>query len=274
MSQKPLVVSRALTGSGSPPTLNAMTNGASPFAGGRALVSDDRQFAILPVRALRDPALTAGDKLTLAALGAYTNRDGWCWPSVSTLAADCGMHERNVQRALRRLTDAGYLLVESRDGRSSRYHVQYDTALRQGGGKMSPVAPTPPGGGASATQNVNKNVNKNPSPQPSRNETELRVALAADPDALDALDGLLAATRDRTTLAAVIRRLAPGGTAESPGVTWPVVATGLLDARGGAPPFTGAWVTACIQRAAARASTPPPRRGARASFLDRLPEAV
>lgn len=92
------------------------------------------------VMALR--GLPATDKLVLLALAYCENHlTGDTHPSVPTLARLTGLTGRGVQKALRRLEEAGHLLTVRGDGRtSSRYKVT--VAARRGGASGSPQGRT------------------------------------------------------------------------------------------------------------------------------------
>ena len=81
--------------------------------------------------------LPQSDKLLLLALADNANDQGLCWPSVQTLSQKCGLDDRTIQRAIKRLTDADHLTVNHRTGRSSYYTVH----PRQ---DVTPVTSTPP----------------------------------------------------------------------------------------------------------------------------------
>src|SRR3954451_15383342 len=55
-----------------------------------------------------------GDLLVLLALADQANSDGYCWPSVASLATKTRMSERNVQKVIRRLQSDG--AIEIHDG--------------------------------------------------------------------------------------------------------------------------------------------------------------
>lgn len=69
--------------------------------------------------AVDDPEVTDGMLRMLNVLGAYANKDGWCWPKLETLAKRRRMEKPAVSKLLRRLREAGYLEVhyEIREGR-------------------------------------------------------------------------------------------------------------------------------------------------------------
>ena len=83
-------------------------------------------------------ALTPTLKLVLMALADAADDQGICWPSVSTLAKNCTVSTRTVQRSLRVLMSSGLLIAEPRRRRdgsstSNRYRL-----LIAGGDNLSP----------------------------------------------------------------------------------------------------------------------------------------
>lgn len=81
-------------------------------------MTDDRttggRFARVPAAAVFDSRLSAEAKVVLAALAVYADKDGLCWPAVSTLANRLGRTRRAVQLQLRTLEAAGYVLTVRR----------------------------------------------------------------------------------------------------------------------------------------------------------------
>lgn len=77
-------------------------------------------------------------RLVLQCLVLHGNRDGECFPSIKTIAAECGYGVSTVKRALDELLEAGYIQKEAR----------FDE--RKNGGQTSnlytlcPVRPEPP----------------------------------------------------------------------------------------------------------------------------------
>lgn len=120
-----------------------------------------RQFAILPFRALQDVSLHPSDKLVLAALGAHTDTEGRCWPSVARLMQLSGLRERTVQRAIKRLAGSGYVQVERRDGHSTKFRVLFDTRDISAPPSLEGVTPVPGG-----TQNEGSNGGNSTTPTP------------------------------------------------------------------------------------------------------------
>jgi hypothetical protein len=75
-----------------------------------------------------DVPLPHADKLLLLALSDNANDEGLCWPGVATLGRKCGMDDRTVQRAVKRLADAGHVTVLGiREHKSNDYLVHPQT---------------------------------------------------------------------------------------------------------------------------------------------------
>jgi len=92
------------------------------------------RFAIIPARAVDDPRLSRSSLAVLVTLGTYSDKAGWCWPSVSTLAVRLGVSERQVKRSLRELEKLGYLETKRQfDSRgleiSARRQILFDSRL-------------------------------------------------------------------------------------------------------------------------------------------------
>jgi hypothetical protein len=92
------------------------------------------RFAITPARAVEDHRLGDAAYRLLACLGTYADKDGWCWPSMPTLADRLGITRQAVQRSIRQLAEIGYIEVEPRrrpDGSQdrNRYRLLFDRAL-------------------------------------------------------------------------------------------------------------------------------------------------
>jgi hypothetical protein len=92
------------------------------------------RFAITPARAVEDHRLGDAAYRLLACLGTYSDRDGWCWPAMSTVAKRLGVTRQAVQQRIKQLHHCGYLEIqrESRpDGGDARnrYRLLFDRAL-------------------------------------------------------------------------------------------------------------------------------------------------
>lgn len=123
--------------------------------------------------------------LLLLALADFAADDGYCWPTISTLAEKTRLSERQVFRLLQKLEDAGELTV-IRGRRNNRYIVNTDKAQERiekvfrfrTGDKMAPdktqpddaipdkMSPDPDKMSPSPDMGVTLTVNE-PSPEPS-----------------------------------------------------------------------------------------------------------
>ncbi len=100
-------------------------------------------LSIVPIRAYFDIRITQADLLLLGVICAYTDRDGFCYPSLATisktfspLVGRTGSYSDSaVSRRMRRLEMLGYLLnpeqrrVNSSSFSSNRYKILYDSQL-------------------------------------------------------------------------------------------------------------------------------------------------
>lgn len=99
-----------------------------------------------------DSELTDAQVRVLCAIGTFTNKlGGNVWASVRTLAKQCNLTERSVQRALPTLVERGYLRRIERAGTTNLYEVvlQGVTPVSPGGdssvgGGVTPVSPKRP----------------------------------------------------------------------------------------------------------------------------------
>jgi hypothetical protein len=81
-------------------------------------------LCIIPAAAIADPDLSDTQVRVLCAIGTFTNRlGGNVWASVATLAKQCNLNPRSVQRALPVLIARGYLRNMPRIGRTTVYEV-------------------------------------------------------------------------------------------------------------------------------------------------------
>lgn len=94
------------------------------------------RFSIVPARAVEDRRLSNAAFRVLAALGTFSDKEGWCWPSMVTLAEMLNTSRQAPQRQIRKLSKLGYI-EKSRQHRadggntSNRYRLLFDRALFQ-----------------------------------------------------------------------------------------------------------------------------------------------
>jgi hypothetical protein len=94
------------------------------------------RFSILQGRAVRDRRISDAQFRTLAALGTYSDEEGWCWPSLSTLGDQLGKKRQVVGRDVIALKKLGYLEVYPRYKNnvrlSNKYRLKFDLPPLEG----------------------------------------------------------------------------------------------------------------------------------------------
>jgi hypothetical protein len=93
------------------------------------------RFSIIPARAMDDRRLSKPCLVVLAAIGTYGDKNGWCHPSQSTLAARLGVTRQAVGKAIAGLVELGYLEKLRQFGNdggelSCSYRILFDAELR------------------------------------------------------------------------------------------------------------------------------------------------
>jgi DNA-binding transcriptional ArsR family regulator len=78
------------------------------------VVVENGHFSRLPAAAVFDRRLSAANLRWLAALGVYADRNGFCWPSMTTLARRMGCTRQNVSYHIRKVEGFGYVHVTRR----------------------------------------------------------------------------------------------------------------------------------------------------------------
>jgi hypothetical protein len=71
--------------------------------------TDPRKFAVIPIRAIRDKAITPTAFRVLALVASYANRNGFTWVSQETLAADMGITPQAISLHIVALKAAGLI---------------------------------------------------------------------------------------------------------------------------------------------------------------------
>jgi DNA-binding MarR family transcriptional regulator len=125
------------------------------------------RFAITPARAVEDERLGDAAYRLLACLGTYADKDGWCWPSMPTLADRLGITRQAVQRSIRQLAEIGYIEVEPRhrsDGSQdrNRYRLLFDRALFEVRDKTAEKVGQPDIAGPQRGRQGDRNVDDTP----------------------------------------------------------------------------------------------------------------
>lgn len=92
------------------------------------------RFSIVPAYAVDDIRLPNPALRVLLALGTYSAKDGWCWPSVGTIAQRLGISRQAVQKQIKVLAGLKYIEVRPRnrpDGSqsSNEYRLLFDGVL-------------------------------------------------------------------------------------------------------------------------------------------------
>lgn len=80
-------------------------------------------MSVRVMTAVWDIDLPDSEKIVLLALADSANDEGWCWPSMATLARKCSKTDRTVQGAIRDLCAAGHLTRIETRGKGCRYQV-------------------------------------------------------------------------------------------------------------------------------------------------------
>ncbi len=142
------------------------------------------QLSIIPSSAVFDDRISNAELRVLCALGAYTNRQGYCWPATTSIAKDLGISTRQVRTCLRRLEHCGYLKTDPKPGQRSTYRVVKETSdpgssgsgvtdMDSGSsGSAPPEAQVPGTPEAQLPPNVINNGNKNGKGTPSARSTK------------------------------------------------------------------------------------------------------
>jgi len=89
------------------------------------------RVTIFPSAAVTDKRLGAAAFRVLAALGRHGDKNGWCFPSLKTLADDLGVSRQAISKCLQQLAALGYVQIQAqtREDKSrtvNRYRVVLD----------------------------------------------------------------------------------------------------------------------------------------------------
>lgn len=94
----------------------------------------NQRFSVLQARAVEDKRISNSQFRTLAALGMFGDKAGWCFPKLATLAEIIGKTKQAVGKDILALCALGYIEIyhQSRpDGgrSSSKYRIVFDTPV-------------------------------------------------------------------------------------------------------------------------------------------------
>jgi len=89
------------------------------------------RYSIIPVRAIEDPHIHGAALRVLVSLGSYADRDGFCYPSQSTLARRLRVSRQAINQQIRVLEQLGYLQITRRknysgDETSCLYRIYFE----------------------------------------------------------------------------------------------------------------------------------------------------
>lgn len=107
------------------------------------------RYSIIPANAVWDRRLNHTDLRVLAALGSYTDKQGWCFPSQQELADKVGVHRQRVCAAIKVLTDCGYVVSRPRtDQRRGKIGCEYRVVIDTQDAEIAPMSVTTDNGSA------------------------------------------------------------------------------------------------------------------------------
>lgn len=141
-------------------------------------------------------------KFVLMALADACDDDGYCWPSIPTLANKTCLDDRSVQRILKKLKADGLVQVQSRfRDNGSPTSNGYRLPINLTGGKLSPpipaqsrevVAHAPPPGGSRVTRTTTEHTKESKPPQSGSAAADMRGSSLIFPKQLAARECELA----------------------------------------------------------------------------------
>lgn len=104
------------------------------------------RFSILQARAVEDKRISNAQFRTLAALGMFGDKNGWCFPKLRTLAEILGKSRQAVNHDIQALAELGYVEVyhQFRDDGSqqhNKYRLIFDNDTPRKAGVYPPSTP-------------------------------------------------------------------------------------------------------------------------------------
>ena len=92
-----------------------------------------QRFSISPSAAAMDKGLPDSIFRTLACLGIFGDKNGWCWPALASIAAMRGVSKERISMDIKALVEAGYVRRQARYDNnrqiSNKYQVLFDAPL-------------------------------------------------------------------------------------------------------------------------------------------------
>ena len=85
--------------------------------------------------------MTGAGLKVIFALMKYADKSGRCWPSISTLAGDCGLSRRGVQAAIKDLQKKGFLTIRQGGSGQKNTHNYELTFSNIKGAESAPINP-------------------------------------------------------------------------------------------------------------------------------------
>ena len=154
-------------------------------------VMGNQRFSIAPAKAVADTELSDSAYRTLAALGIYGDKNGWCFPRLQTVGNILGKSKQAVSRDIQTLQSKGYLEIhprydkESGARRSNLVRIRFDyseTPDEQDPVNCDDTPPSTPEVDTPSTSGVDVNALINAplnEPSTSKEKTKLRGIEAA-----------------------------------------------------------------------------------------------
>src|SRR3972149_830322 len=96
-------------------------------------MSGNQRFSITPAVAVEDTTLSDSVFRTLACLGVYGDKNGWCWPSLKTIADMRGVSKERISADIKILVQRGYVQKKERYQDNTQitnmYRILFDTSV-------------------------------------------------------------------------------------------------------------------------------------------------
>ncbi len=108
------------------------------------------RFSIIPSSTVANRRISDAQFRTLAALGTFGDKNGWCWPSLKKLAIILGKSKQAVSKDIQHLKNIKVIEVykrfnkETKSQRSNKYRILFDTPSTPEVDPLSTVEVDPP----------------------------------------------------------------------------------------------------------------------------------